>query len=102
MREAIPMAKQMSKVQNCTVEDCSYNSDRKCCAMAITVGDQMEARCDTFVHLPKHVHSQGIDAGVGACKMEKCSFNEDLECSSPQIKIGKQGNNADCLTFNQA
>ena len=39
---------EMPKVRKCEVADCAYNMDSTCHAMAITVGDGMRPRCDTF------------------------------------------------------
>ena len=39
---------EMSMVMKCEVNDCAYNMDNCCHAIAITIGDSMHPRCDTF------------------------------------------------------
>ncbi|MFC5673066.1 DUF1540 domain-containing protein, partial [Streptomyces incanus] len=48
---------EMPAVHECVAEDCAYNRDRACHALAITVGDTAgvvvrHAHCDTFVSSP--------------------------------------------------
>jgi hypothetical protein len=90
----------MPIIQKCSVEDCAYNTDNTCHALAITVGDVVDPRCDTFYRTD---HKGGVidsTGKVGACKQELCKFNEDLECAaSPGIRIAPQEGRAECITF---
>lgn len=89
----------MSAVSKCDVTDCSYNQNKQCHTPAITVGDSVNPRCDTFCHSMKKGGSTNISASVGACKVEICKFNNMLECQAGEITVGYQGNEPDCLTF---
>jgi hypothetical protein len=90
---------EMPKVSECDVEECAYNKDSMCHAMAITIGDSVHPRCDTFCTSV----SMGLDtscmAGVGACKTTACSHNSGLECSASNISVGIMNDEIDCLTF---
>ena len=90
---------EMPKVVRCEVNDCAYNTDNCCHALAITVGDDVHPRCDTFCHSMMKGGERGVVAGVGACKVYSCAYNSDLECSSPEICVGYKSQEADCLTF---
>ncbi len=90
---------EMSRVAKCEVNDCAYNLDNVCHAMAITIGDGMHARCDTFCHSMVKAGDAGCVAGVGACKVSSCTYNTDLECRSPEIFVGYMEEEPDCLTF---
>lgn len=90
---------EMPTVSECEVEDCAYNCDELCHAIAITVGDETHPMCDTFCTC----HSDDVDtncvAGVGACKTSVCAFNKGLECNASDISVGYIGDEVDCLTF---
>ena len=90
---------EMPIVSECDVSECAYNSDSMCHAMAITIGDSVHPRCDTFCTSV----SMGLDtscmAGVGACKTTACSHNTGLECSASEICVGFKNDEIDCLTF---
>jgi hypothetical protein len=90
----------MPKIQNCEVPECSYNRDSQCHAIAITVGDNSMAHCDTFLKLGRKGGIEGLTGGVGACKMVDCKFNRDLECSAdPGIVVSHQSGRAQCISF---
>lgn len=88
----------MPDVDECVVAECAYNTDRKCRAQAITVGDGAHAACDTY--LPKaSPHSASRQrAGVGACKVGTCRYNEDFNCRARGIRVGYHQGHADCVT----
>jgi len=90
---------EMPKVVRCEVNDCAYNTDNCCHALAITVGDEVHPRCDTFCHSMMKGGDRGAIAGVGACKVYSCMYNNGLECNSPEICVGYKGQEPDCLTF---
>jgi hypothetical protein len=89
---------EMPQVQDCDVGQCAYNMNNKCHARAITVGDGVNAMCDTFFQATPHTKSSVL-AGVGACKISGCSFNTDYECEAKTIRIGLENNNARCMTY---
>lgn len=90
---------EMPVINECMVEDCSYNRNRACHALAITIGDALRAHCDTFVHTSFKAGDPGATGHVGACKMSDCLHNSELECQAPGIVVGSGQNEADCLTY---
>lgn len=90
---------EMPKVTKCDVNDCAYNMDSNCHAMAITIGDSMDPRCDTFCQSMAKGGDSGSIAGVGACKVASCMYNTGLECQATEICVGYKGQDVDCLTF---
>jgi hypothetical protein len=93
---------ELPEVSGCSVTDCAYNRDRRCHALAITIGDGNEPACDTFCETGARVHDGSPNAGVGACKLSSCRFNSDLECQAAAIRVGYQEARRDCLTFSPA
>lgn len=96
---------EMPVVNECAVEDCGYNRDRACHALAITVGDTAgvavrHAHCDTFFVSPAKGGDPSVTGRVGACKMSDCRHNADFACHAPAgITVGYQQNEVDCLTY---
>ncbi|MFI4912071.1 MAG: DUF1540 domain-containing protein [Sedimentisphaeraceae bacterium JB056] len=93
---------QMPDIRSCDVEECAYNKKHQCHALAITVGDQKGAMCDTFWS-EKESQCDGGDPSqsghVGACHMSNCRHNDRLECSASCISVGHKQDHADCLTY---
>ncbi len=89
----------MPVVNACEVGSCSYNRDRNCHALAITVGDSLHAHCDTFFSTSSKGGDPSAPGHVGACKMADCRHNVDLECQAPGIAVGYRQDQADCLTY---
>lgn len=89
---------EMPQVNECRVSSCAYNLEKTCHARAITVGDGVNAMCDTFFDSDSHNNRRDI-AGVGACKVSGCSYNDDFECQANDIIIGMSSDGARCLTF---
>lgn len=94
------MAKAMPKIKVCDVNQCAYNNQNICHAMAITVGDS-HPTCDTFTNSSSKAGVQEITGGVGACKVDNCKFNESLECSAPNIQVSFHQDHACCKTFTE-
>ncbi|WP_188987148.1 DUF1540 domain-containing protein [Saccharopolyspora thermophila] len=92
----------MPVVNRCTAENCAYNQDLACHALAITVGDPAHAQCDTFTSATVRGGSPDAVGHVGACKMADCRHNVDLECRAPGITVGYQDDIVDCLTYQPA
>jgi hypothetical protein len=93
------MAMSMSKITDCEVTECSYNKDKKCHTLAITVGDSKCPMCDTFTKAGKKAGDPEVVGGVGACRTDSCKYNKSLECSAGSIHIGLHSGHADCTTF---
>ncbi len=93
------MTIEMTEVQSCSVNDCSYNKDSSCHAKAITIGDGIHPGCDTFLDGSSGHTRASITAGVGACKVSDCKFNNDFECSSDSIQVAVTGDSAECKTY---
>ena len=92
------MAMMMPRILDCSMADCSYNTDEECHAMAITVGGASH-ECDTFMMSAKKGGVKDMLGRVGACKIEMCKFNESLECSAQEIHVGQHAQHAECSTF---
>jgi hypothetical protein len=89
----------MPKIQRCEVIECCYNTDNKCHALAITVGDKIP-RCDTFTTAcSSKAGDVSLLGKVGACKVSQCRYNMNLECQAMGINVGRGGDPADCLTY---
>jgi Domain of Unknown Function (DUF1540) len=88
---------EIPKVLACSVNECAFNRDKECHALAINVGGHHPA-CDTFTN---HGHKAGgnENMGVGACKVSHCKFNKSLMCSAPGITVGHHEHHADCKTY---
>lgn len=93
------MAKSMSKVMDCAVTDCSYNRNKECHAMAITVGAGKHPMCDTLFKSSQKGGIMDMMGSVGACKEEDCKYNQALECSASGIHVAIHADHADCSTF---
>lgn len=91
------MAVKMPKILDCVMSDCSYNKNKECHAMAVTVGGS-HPMCDTFFKSSQKGGVMDI-GGVGACKVSDCKFNKALECSASGIHVGVHQDHADCSTF---
>ncbi len=90
---------EMPKVMKCEISDCSYNMDNSCHAMAITIGNGMLPRCDTFCKSAMKGGDANCMACVGACKTSSCSYNSNLECEATAITVGYKGQEPNCMTF---
>lgn len=92
----------MPLVKNCSVGKCAYNTENRCHAKAITVGDGQCPGCDTFLDMPSpaaHTKQPGCTAGVGACKVSNCQFNTGYACTASDITIAIPGSHALCATY---
>jgi Domain of Unknown Function (DUF1540) len=92
----MPHSNSMPGVSECVMDECTYNSNKVCHAIAITIVDGGHPMCNTFFKSSKYGGLDGT-AGVGACKVAACSHNEDFECAALGIRVGhEQGK---CMTF---
>lgn len=89
----------MPKILDCAASDCSYNRDKKCHTMAITIGNAECPMCDTFLKSSKKGGAMDVMGSVGACKEEGCKFNRAFECSASGIHVGLHEGHAECMTF---
>lgn len=91
---------EMPIVRECSVTECTYNTDTSCHAKAITVGSNVHPDCDTYFSTSAtHTRARERTAGVGACKMSDCSFNDDFECVAEEIRVGYRMERINCLTY---
>ncbi|MEJ2192389.1 MAG: DUF1540 domain-containing protein [Nitrospirota bacterium] len=95
------MPKQMPKVVDCDMSDCTYNDKNLCHAMAINVEPGSPCPlCHTFMKQAGKSGVVDMTGLVGACKVADCTFNDALECSAPEgIHVGKHEAHPDCKTF---
>lgn len=90
----------MPGVGSCSATTCAYNTNKRCHARAITVGDAVNPACDTFFAAgTHHTHDKVRIAGVGACKVRECRFNDDFECTAEKISVEMSGSHVRCQTF---
>jgi hypothetical protein len=90
---------EMPVVEQCSVTECAYNTDRCCHARAITVGHGVHPGCDTYLASSSHTKAKQRTAGVGACKVSACRHNEDYECIADGISVGHTSDDITCLTY---
>lgn len=95
------MAVQTPKVLDCSVTECSYNTNKQCHAVAITVGDSTCAMCDTYFKSSQKGGAMELTGSVGACKEADCKFNNSLECSASGIHVANHMGHADCSTYSR-
>ncbi|MBW8001873.1 MAG: DUF1540 domain-containing protein [Planctomycetes bacterium] len=88
-----------SRVKKCEVADCAYNASEICHAIAVTIGDSSNPKCDTYCLSAVQGGDIECMANVGACKVAACKFNMSLECQADEICVGYKENEPDCLTF---
>jgi hypothetical protein len=98
------MPAKMSIVKDCAVQECAYNAENACHALAITIGEGGDPICHTFVCSTLHGGVDGGSAGVGACKVSGCRHNAGLECMAGGIRVGMEKihperRHADCMTY---
>lgn len=93
------MAMMMPIILDCEVEDCSYNRDKECHALAITVGSEGHPVCDTFAKLSRKGGVADTLGCVGACREDDCKYNDSLECTALTVHVGQHSSHADCRTF---
>ncbi|MCE5327584.1 MAG: DUF1540 domain-containing protein [Planctomycetaceae bacterium] len=91
----------MPRVIQCDATDCSFNRERQCHALAVTIGDGDNPQCDTYCHGANKGGDPASIAGVGACKVASCLHNRYLECWAPNINVGMRGGDVDCLTYSK-
>ncbi|OII61242.1 hypothetical protein BJP40_06875 [Streptomyces sp. CC53] len=92
----------MPVISECSVDDCAYNREQACHALAITVGDTHKAHCDTFFTSASKGGDPDTTGRVGACKVANCRHNARYECQAPGITVGYVQHEVDCLTFEPA
>jgi hypothetical protein len=77
------MPTEMSRIIDCEAINCVYNKGKKCHTLAITVGDELEASCDTFFPAENKGGFTDINGGVGACKISNVSTMTPLNAPHP-------------------
>lgn len=88
----------MTRVAECSITECAYNTGHACHAIAITVGSGDMPMCDTFYVAREHSTDHGR-AGVGACKISACQHNHGLECDAGSVLVGKLEARVRCITY---
>jgi peroxiredoxin len=85
-------------VVTCTVTECSYNEQERCCAPQIEVGDQ-HPQCDTFTTSGSVDTMRQEMSKVGICHVMDCSFNKQEQCGAPGITVTHHSDHADCSSY---
>lgn len=88
----------LPEVSACEATACAYNTEHRCHAPAITIGDALIPACDTFLPARHHVEPEPV-AGVGACKVTACTHNHERTCHAGSIDIKVEDHGPDCATF---
>lgn len=86
-------------VNTCAATECAYNSERKCRALAITVGEPSAATCATYTPREVKGGTQMTVANVGACKASDCKHNRDLVCTAASVTIGIRDGKVSCESY---
>ncbi len=94
----------MPVVQTCSVPECVYKVGSGCHGKAITIGDNGNPACDTYLCVSppatgSHMKDHRPMAGVGACKVAACRHNRDYECMAETISVGHRIDHIKCLTY---
>ncbi|WP_054740041.1 DUF1540 domain-containing protein [Cellulosilyticum ruminicola] len=99
---------------NCSVENCSYNQQKDCCANIVNIGgkgaqDKCDTCCGTFLNrlgysnLAQYTENRGdIDAIL--CRVDTCEYHANEHCTLNQIQVGGAEEvdiytETDCLSF---
>jgi hypothetical protein len=88
----------LSDVSACDATNCTYNTNRRCHAPAITIGDDALPVCVTFLPDEQHFTPRPL-AGVGACKISACVYNRDRSCHAGAIDVTLKESSPICITF---
>ncbi len=91
----------MAHITHCDAVECAFNTDEHCHALSITVGGQVDHKCDTFFVSSQKGGNPAAMGMVGACKVSSCMNNSMLECSAESICVGHCSDQIDCLSFAQ-
>lgn len=87
------------KVIGCDANECAFNTDSMCHAIAITIGGTVDHKCDTYCEKSKKGGMMNIISEVGACKVTTCMHNDQMLCSAQSIQVGHVGSEVDCLSY---
>lgn len=91
-------------VLDCSVKNCYYNREKKCCLDGIhvegdNVNDPEETACGSFKSQDEGSYTSACHCGMAPenklrvqCEAETCTFNDDKMCAANHIGI--EGNGA--------
>lgn len=90
-----------AKVLKCAMDECAYNVEGMCHAVAMNVGNGYCPRCETFNSASGSGRGEdtGRSAEVGACKVSSCLYNVGMDCQADGIVIDGLGSEPQCMTF---
>lgn len=99
---------------NCSVESCSYNGNKICCANIVNIGGKgaqiTEATCcGTYLNklgysnLAQYTEDRGYTEAV-LCRVSSCAYHKDEHCTLKEIEVGSLQDveiytQTDCLSF---
>ncbi len=99
----------------CSVRNCVYNAEERCCKGDIVVGGrkaccEAETCCDSFIDRKRDSFTNSTGKPYNRisidCEAENCKYNHNLRCVAEHVDI--KGNGADtssgtnCATFTEA
>ena len=101
---------------NCSVENCSYNHDKYCCASVVSISGNNASItettcCATFLDTMGYSNLKGNEPGsveVDAilCKVDTCVYHKNEHCTLNEIEVGSLTKpevytQTDCLSFDR-
>lgn len=103
---------------NCSVENCSYNHNKYCCASVVSIsGSNANVTettcCATFLDRMGYsnlesnaVEQEGIIVDAILCKVDTCVYHKSQHCTLNEIEVGslvkpEVYTQTDCLSFDR-
>lgn len=102
---------------NCSVENCSYNHNKYCCASIVNIGGSganiTEATCCSsfldrmgYSNLQDNCETSCVEIDAIMCKVDTCVYHKDDHCSLHEIEVGSLAKpdvytQTDCLSFDR-
>lgn len=99
---------------NCSVENCSYNQGKYCCASVVNISGRAAAMtettyCATFLDTMGYSNVTGneqnsIEVDAILCKVDTCVYHKNEHCTLQEIEVGSLTKpdvytQTDCLSF---
>jgi hypothetical protein len=98
------MTMNMPRIRDCATNNCGFNMNNQCRAMAINVGypdpscKDAKPFCDAYFESEKKGGAD-VRSGVDTCQQSNCAFNRESVCTSEGINVAIHGGRAICSTF---
>ena len=101
---------------NCSVENCSYNHDKYCCASVVNISGNSASItettcCATFLDTMGYSNLTGnepnsVEVDAILCKVDTCVYHKNEHCTLNEIEVGSLTKpevytQTDCLSFDR-